>query len=66
MRATPWPNGLGWDVGRHEVWRLPRGELGVALFLPGERYPYRWLQCPADTDPVNAVRQCLAHGHFID
>ncbi len=65
MKAKPWPNNLGWDVGTTgEVWKLKDG-LGVrvitrsgqvkALFIPD-----------ATLDPVLAVKRCRKEGKIIE
>jgi hypothetical protein len=65
VKAKPWPNNLGWDVGKNaEVWKLNDG-LGVraitrsgkvkALFIPD-----------ATLDPVLAVKQCRKEGKVIE
>lgn len=28
-QVASWPNGLGWDIGPHEIWKLADGYWGV-------------------------------------
>jgi len=60
LQATLWPNGLGWDVGEHEVWKSFQPGSGdgpplrVRLWKNGE--PWKHFIAPVDiTGPVAAV-----------
>lgn len=64
MRAKPWPNKLGWDVGPHEVHLQPNGALFVRLFRDGE--PWKYWFVPAGTTPEVAVALAEARGLPID
>lgn len=59
-RAKAWPNGLGWDVGEHEILRHPDGTLSVRIFEGGE--VVRYWRAPAGTDPRRAVEAALREG----
>ena len=66
MKVTPWPNGLGWDVGNAgvdaEVWRLETG-LEVRIFTRDGRI--RYLLIPdLSLDPVTAVERCKREGRI--
>jgi hypothetical protein len=61
MRVTPWPNGLGFDVGADaEVWKLATG-LMVRIFTRDNKI--RCLFIPdLDLDPITAVERCKKEG----
>jgi hypothetical protein len=61
MKATSWPNNLGWDVGNDAgVWKLKNG-LGVRIFTEDDRIKHLFT---ADSllDPVTAVERCKKEG----
>jgi len=61
MKATPWPNGLGWDVGPNaEVWKLADG-LGVRIFTRDGRIKSLFINDPS-LDPITAVERCKREG----
>ena len=61
MRAKPWPNNLGWDVGNTaEVWKLENG-LGVRIFTDDNRIKHLFIPNPL-LDPVTAVELCKVRG----
>jgi hypothetical protein len=63
MKVTPWPNGLGWDVGKNaEVWKLKNG-LGVRIFTRECRIKYLFIADSA-VDPVEAVERCKREGRI--
>lgn len=66
-----WPNGLGWDVGPHEIWRLAGGQWGVRTF-DADGVPYKSLKIDPVADgglfPLTqqeAVARCLTAGDLI-
>ena len=62
VKATLWPNGLGWDVDNDaEVWKLDTG-LDVCVFTDDDRIKHLFI---ADLllDPVTAVERCKKEGH---
>jgi hypothetical protein len=63
MKVTPWPNGLGWDVGTDaEVWVLETG-LEVRIFTRDHKI--RSLFIPVlSLDPVTAVERCKREGRI--
>jgi hypothetical protein len=63
IKVTPWPNGLGWDVGPDaEVWKLETG-LEVRIFTRDGRI--RCLFIPDQgLDPVTAVERCKREGRI--
>jgi hypothetical protein len=78
MRATPrpWPNGVGWDLGTAEIWRLPHEPadnggypFGVRTFRGST--PHRYLRAllgsptPTDAELRCLVARCRAHGSLI-
>lgn len=60
MRCKLWPNGLGYDVGQHEVFKMPGGGLSVRLFRDGE--PWKHGRYPGLDDPKLAVEACRQTG----
>lgn len=61
MKATLWPNGLGWDVGKDaEVWRFNDG-LGVRIFTSDNRIKCMFIPDPS-LDPIRAVERCKQEG----
>lgn len=61
MKAKPWPNKLGWDVGDDaEVWKLDTG-LDVCVFTEDDRIKHLFITDPL-LDPVEAVERCKAEG----
>ena len=63
MKAKPWPNGLGWDVGTNaEVWKLKNG-LGVRIITRDGKIKSLFIPDLA-LDPVRAVRRCWREGKF--
>ncbi len=61
MKAKPWPNGLGWDVGRNaEVWKLTNG-LGVRIFTRNNQIRHLFIP-DLSFDPVAAVEKCKREG----
>lgn len=64
--VEPWPNGLGWSLGGHNVVREPDGAtVTVALDLPGERT--RLMGANLEDDPPaeairDLVRVCFTQG----
>lgn len=65
MKATPWPNNLGWDVGDDaEVWKLKNG-LGVRIYTDDDRIKHLFISDPS-LDPVVAVERCKAEGQIED
>jgi hypothetical protein len=62
-KVTPWPNGLGWDVGADaEVWKLET-VLEVRIFTRDNRI--RCLFIPdLGLDPVTAVERCKREGNI--
>jgi hypothetical protein len=61
MKVVPWPNGLGWDVGKNaEVWKLKNG-LGVRISTRDCRIKYLFIADSA-VDPVEAVERCKREG----
>lgn len=60
-KAKPWPNGLGWDVGRNaEVWKLKNG-LGVRIFTRDHKIKHLFIP-DLTLDPVAAVERCKKEG----
>lgn len=65
MKAKPWPNGLGWDVGSTgEVWKLKDG-LGVRVITRSGKVKSLFIP-DATVDPVDAVRRCRIEGKVIE
>jgi hypothetical protein len=63
--VTPWPNGLGWDVGDvAEVWRV-EGGLAVHVFLRDDQLKTLLLPDTA-VDPVSAVQLCITNGRLVE
>ena len=63
VRATLWPNGLGWDVGNEaEVWKLKNG-LGVRIFTEEDKIKHLFISDP-QLDPVTAFERCKTEGQF--
>jgi hypothetical protein len=63
MKARPWPNGMGWDVGETaEVWRLKDG-LGIRVITEDGQIKSIFIPDPS-LDPVRAVRRCWKYGKF--
>jgi hypothetical protein len=61
LNVTPWPNGLGWDVGADaEVWRFKDG-LGVRVFTDDCKIKHLFISDPS-LDPVEAVERCRIEG----
>jgi hypothetical protein len=61
MKAKPWPNNLGWDVGLNaEVWRLESG-LGVCIFTEDCKIKHLFIT-DLSLDPVSAVERCKVEG----
>jgi hypothetical protein len=64
MKVTPWPNGLGWDVGNAgldaEVWKLETGLL-VRIFTRDAKIRSLFIGDPS-LDPVTAVERCKKEG----
>jgi hypothetical protein len=61
MRVTPWPNGLGWDVGRDaEVLKQETG-LMVRIFTRDNKLRSLFIGDPS-LDPVTAVERCKREG----
>jgi hypothetical protein len=61
MKAKPWPNGLGWDVGKNaEVWKLKDG-LGVRISTRDGRVKSLYI-ADLSLDPVLAVQRCRQEG----
>jgi hypothetical protein len=61
MKVTPWPNQLGFDMGRDaEVLVLETG-LEVRLFTKDGRIRYLFIADPS-LDPVTAVERCKREG----
>ena len=62
-KAKPWPNGLGWDVGRDaEVWKLRNG-LGVRIFTRNCKVKSLFI-ADLGLDPVEAVKRCKKEGRI--
>lgn len=70
MRIETWPNGLGWDIDGHEVWKLADGTWGIRTFDNGE--PTKSMRVIpqlalfAGEDLASAVLACLRDGQPID
>lgn len=64
MRAKMWPNGLGVDVGQHEVWFRLDGTLGVRAFYRGE--PSRWAIHLPGSSPVAAALWTARNGKAVE
>jgi hypothetical protein len=63
MKARPWPNNLGWDVGDDaEVWKLKNG-LGVRIFTKDDRIKHLFI-AGLWLDPVTAVERCKKEGQI--
>jgi hypothetical protein len=63
MKVTPWPNGLGWDVGKNaEVWKLKNG-LGVRIFTRDCKIKYLFIP-DVMLPPVEAVERCRREGRI--
>ena len=63
MTATPWPNGLGWDVDEDaEVLRLEHG-LDVCVFTEDHRIKHLFI-ADQSLDPVEAVERCKQEGQI--
>jgi hypothetical protein len=63
IQVTPWPNKLGFDVGRDaEVWVLEDG-LMVRIITRAGRVKALFIPDPS-LDPVRAVRRCWREGEF--
>lgn len=61
MKATLWPNGLGWDVGDNaEVWKLATG-LAVCILMDDCRFQHLFI-ADVSLDPVTAVERCQVEG----
>jgi hypothetical protein len=60
-QVTPWPNGLGWDVGPDaEVMKLETG-LEVRIFTRDNNIRSLFIGDPS-LDPVAAVERCKREG----
>jgi hypothetical protein len=65
MKATPWPNNLGWDVGDDaEVWKLENG-LGVRIYTDDDRIKHLFIP-EVSLDHVEAVERCKQEGQIED
>lgn len=65
MKAKPWPNNLGWDVGTTgEVWKLKDG-LGVRVITRNGKVKALFIS-DLSVDPVDAVRRCRNEGKVIE
>lgn len=65
MKAKPWPNNLGWDVGSTgEVWKLKDG-LGVRVITRSGKVKALFIP-DLSVDPVEAVRRCRNEGKVIE
>ena len=65
MKVVPWPNGLGWDVGKNaEVWKLKHG-LGVRIFTKDNKSKHLFIP-DLSLDPVVAVERCKQEGQIED
>jgi hypothetical protein len=63
MRARPWPNGMGWDVGETaEVVKVKDG-LQVRIITSEGKIKSLFIPDPS-LDPVSAVRRCRRDGNF--
>jgi hypothetical protein len=63
VKVTPWPNGLGWDLGADaEVWRLETG-LEVRIFTRDNKIRCLFIPDPG-LDPVAAVERCKREGRI--
>jgi hypothetical protein len=63
MKARPWPNNLGWDVGSNaEVWKLENG-LGVHILTADCKIKFLFIADRA-VDPVEAVKRCKNQGQI--
>ncbi len=63
MKVTPWPNGLGFDVGTDaEVWRLATG-VEVRIFTRDNRIRYLFIP-DLSLDPITAVERCKREGQI--
>lgn len=63
MKATIWPNGLGWDVDEDaEVWKLATGVV-VFIFTDECKIKELFIADPS-LDPVTAVERCKQEGQI--
>jgi hypothetical protein len=66
LKVTPWPNGLGWDVGSAgldaEVWRLETGLL-ARIFTRDNNIRSLFIG-DLSLDPVTAVERCKREGRI--
>lgn len=63
VKATLWPNGLGWDVDNDaEVWRLEQG-LDVCVFTDDCKIKHLFIT-DLSLDPVSAVERCKVEGQI--
>ncbi len=63
MKASLWPNGLGWDVDDEaEVWKLANG-LGVRIITEDHRIKHLFI-ADLSLDPVVAVERCKQEGQI--
>jgi hypothetical protein len=63
MKATLWPNGLGWDLDdTAEVWKLANG-LGVRIFTEDCKIKHLFIP-DLSLDPVEAVERCKKEGQL--
>jgi hypothetical protein len=64
MKVSPWPNGLGWDVGGAgldaEVWRLETGLL-ARIFTRDNNIRSLFIGDPS-LDPITAIERCKREG----
>ena len=65
MKAIPWPNNLGWDVGKTaEVWKYANG-LGVRVWTRNNKVKSLFIR-DISLDPVEAVKRCRKEGHIVE
>lgn len=64
MKVKEWPNGMGWDVGPHEVFKFKGCDIAVRTFLKGE--PYKCAIVRGTDDLEVAVLATLDRGVLID
>lgn len=65
MKATLWPNGLGWDVGDDaEVWKLESG-MGVRIITEDDHIKHLFI-ADLSLDPITAVERCRQEGQLED
>jgi hypothetical protein len=81
-KVKPWPNGLGWDIGSAEIWRLgaeqsvglepEEGTYAYGVRTARKGAPHRCLRArlaspePTDAELRCLVARCRAHGRLIE